>query len=60
MDDDLDLSELEDDDFHMLYLAATALPSARARSEGPVWLKIEESAPTRMNRSYSTIEARVG
>ena len=47
MDDDLDLTELRDDDLLMLYLAAAALTSAGARSEDPIWLKIEEEARRR-------------
>jgi hypothetical protein len=47
LDDDLDLTELRDDDLLMLYLAAAALTSAGARSEDPIWLKIEEEARRR-------------
>ncbi len=47
MDDDLDLTELRDDDLLMLYLAAAALSPAGTRSEDPIWLKIEEEARRR-------------
>ncbi|MGF6157752.1 hypothetical protein M2267_003011 [Ensifer sp. KUDG1] len=47
MDDDLDLSELEDDDFHMLYLAAAALSAEGRRTEDAIWLRIDEEARRR-------------
>ena len=47
MKDDLDLTELEDDDFHMLYLAAAALSAEGRRTEDPIWLIIEEEARRR-------------
>lgn len=47
MDDEIDLTEISDDDLLMLYLAAAALAADGGRSEDPIWLKIEEEARRR-------------
>lgn len=47
MDDDLDLTELGDDELQMLYLAAAVLTADGGRTEDPIWTKIEEEARRR-------------